>query len=259
MSDPTHPSRFKIDSLVAGNISSEEASRISEHLEGCESCRRAHDDVREAHAHFSNSVFRRTVGGVEQRIRRRSLILRWPVWGLTPALVAATLVLVLVHPQLEEPTLQIKGQANLRVFARRGEEVFPVENGTTLAAGDRVRFVVEPADLEYLLLVGVDGDGNASVFYPYQGKESARLSVSREGTTDIREPVLELPGSVVLDSARGPERLFAIFSREPVPSADVLDNLRAIAAADPDSIRTTAHLDLAATVQESIWWEKSQP
>jgi hypothetical protein len=135
------------------------------------------------------------------------------------------------------------------VFANRNGETFPVHDGTTLAAGDRIRFVVAPDGARYLLVASVDGAGTASIYYPYGGTQSGPTEGERS----------ELPGSIVLDAARGPERLYAIFSDEPIAADLVTERLRVIGAAGIDAIRRTRSLDVPARAQASLVFEKATP
>src|SRR5262249_40617445 len=101
--------------------------------------------------------------------------------------------------------------------------------------------------LPYLLVCSVDGAGKASVYFPFGGSES--------GTIELRNRV-ELPGSVILDDAPGPERVFALFSAKPLVAADALAALRAIGKAAA-TIRSTQRLSIAADAQVTMAFEKS--
>jgi hypothetical protein len=161
--------------------------------------------------------------------------------------VVATLALLLwLRPRTEvanEPAIAIKGGPSLRVFARRQGRVTAVRPRTTLHAGDEIRFAVEPAGLHYLIVASVDGAGKATVYFPYGGIASQPVS----GGT--------LPGSIVLDDAPGPERIFALFSRQPLAAAEVTGALVELGRRGPDAIRAARQLSVAAT-QLSLVFEK---
>jgi hypothetical protein len=137
---------------------------------------------------------------------------------------------------------------SFQVFARRADAVFAVHDGTELAAGDQIRFVVGSGGPEYLLVASVDGSGKPTVYYPYGGDHSGAVT---------NEPS-ELPGSIVLDAAPGPERVFALITKEPLDAAQVTRALAALGARGPGAIRTTAAIDIPAT-QASIVFEKAAP
>ena len=126
-----------------------------------------------------------------------------------------------------------------------------MREGEKLARGDRVRFEVEPGGLPYLLIAGIDGAGQADIYVPYQGSESLAVDPVRRFLS---------PGSIELDEARGPERVFALASRKPLSAASVVAALKALGANGPAAIRATDTLPLApeaeADAQSSFLWEK---
>jgi hypothetical protein len=177
--------------------------------------------------------------------------------AMASALGAAVLVAAR-HPGLPEaPTPAappaagphgIKGVPGLRLIARRGEAVFEVTPGGTLQTGDALRFVLEPVGRPYLLIASLDGQGKASIYHPFGGSSSARVAPDQ---------LVEAPaGSVVLDSARGPERVFALWSSQPLDAADVLAALRELGRRGPTAIRATTAVDVPGTIQASRMFEK---
>lgn len=235
-----HLSSLRIDALALGRPDPEAVR----HLEACARCRADADEAQRRRDHFDRSVVRRSAPLVSARAQRqRATRLLW----LAPAVAAAVaLALAIVLPRPREPDLRVKGGPGLHVFARRGEVVARLHDGEALAAGDGLRFVVEPAGLGYLLIASVDGAGHTTIYYPYGGRGSGRLAA---------EPRVELPGSIVLDDAPGPERVFALFSERPLSAGEVEAATRAIAAGGADAIRRRRALDLPAA-QTSLLFEK---
>jgi len=234
-----HLSAFALDALALGT----ETAGAREHLAACSRCRAEYDAAAELRAHFVAHVLPR---GAPVR-RRRAW---WPLLAI-PALAA--IALIAVRPKPAAPPagdLAIKGDATWQVFANRDGQTFAVHDGTRLDAGDRIRFAVVPDGARYLLVASIDGAGAVSVYYPYGGTESAPLP------PDAR---VELPGSIVLDAAPGPERLFAVFSDAPIASAGVAEQLRSIAAGGADAIRGMHTLDVPARTQASLVFEKESP
>jgi hypothetical protein len=135
------------------------------------------------------------------------------------------------------------------VFGHRNARTFQVRDRSMLAANDRLRFVITPDRAPYLLIASIDGAGAVSIYFPYGGTRSERV----EGTR------IELPDSIVLDDAPGPERLFAIFSDEPIDARTIEPRLRELAARGPDAIRSTSRLAVAARAQLSLVFEKQAP
>jgi hypothetical protein len=142
----------------------------------------------------------------------------------------------------------IKGVPGLRLIARRGEAVFEVTPGGTLRPGDALRFVLEPVGQPYLLIASLDGQGKASIYHPFGGASSARVAPDQ---------MIEAPaGSVVLDAAPGPERVFALWSSQPLDAAAVIASLKDLGRRGPTAIRATTAVDVPGTIQISRMFEK---
>jgi hypothetical protein len=108
-----------------------------------------------------------------------------------------------------------KGGPALTVYAHRGNRVFVVHDGEHLQPDDELRFVVAAAGQGYVMVVSRDGAGQASVYYPLAGPRSLAVAAGR----------VELPGSVKLDGTLGHERLYALFSAQPLDANVVLERL----------------------------------
>ncbi len=253
-----HLSSFTLDALALGALAPGEEAQARQHLSSCDACGRELKAAQTAREEFHKSVMPRTLARVHERAGRRRW---WTVlnkWALlpVPALAAAALLVVLLRggaPSVgpgDDAVLATKGSATLRVFANHEGRVFQLRDGSLLAPGDQIRFVVEPGDLPYLLVASVDGTGKASVYYPFEAAESGRLD---------KAITLELPGSIVLDAAPGPERIFALFSREPVNATIVRAALAALGRLGPDAIRSQRTLHVPVQSQVSLFFEKVIP
>jgi len=145
-----------------------------------------------------------------------------------------------------------KGGPGLQLVARRvngaAGDVFVVDPGATLATGDAVRFVVDTGGARFVLVVSVDGAGQINVYYPFGGTASAQL--------DGRDRVT-LDGSIVLDDAPGPERIWAVLSDRAVAVDELRAQLTAVAAGGASAIRRGADLVVPQAGQTSVWFEKS--
>ena len=135
------------------------------------------------------------------------------------------------------------------MFANHDGRVFAVHDGTTLDAGDRIRFAVTPAGVRYLLVASIDGLGAATIYYPYGGPQSAIIEGDR----------VEPAGSIELDAAPGPERIYALLSDEPIAADTVIAKLRAVAGGGADAIRHAPALELPVRAQLSLVFEKAAP
>jgi hypothetical protein len=128
--------------------------------------------------------------------------------------------------------------------------VFAVELTDKLKAGDQVRFVVSHPRHRYLLIGSVDGAGRANIYFPYEGSQSADV-----GTRDR----FEVPGSIVIDAGPGPERFFALLSREPLQTISVRRALDGVGRQGTNGIRNARSLDVGADEQTSILVDKETP
>jgi hypothetical protein len=258
VSPSPHLSSLTLDALALGALSAAEEAAARAHLAACPTCAGQLEAARAAGEEFARSVLPRTLPRVRERLARPAWTRSWRAFTLLPvsALAAAAVLLVVlrggapaVHP-VEGGDLAVKGGATLRVFADHEGHVFQVRERDRLAPGDRIRFVVEPAGLPYLLVGSVDGTGAASIYYPYDAHASGRLAPAI---------TIELPGSIVLDAAPGPERLFALFSREPLDAQVVRAALAELGQRGPDAVRAAHALSTPAAAQASLFFEKVVP
>lgn len=236
----SHPSPLTLDTLALDALDAETANRVHEHLATCARCRDAQQAASDLRARFLVEVLPRGLRAPRSRAWR---------WLAVPALAA--LLVVLVWSRLPDgiPMLAVKGDAAWQVFAHRDGQTFAVHDGTALAEGDRLRFAMLLAGARYLLVASVDGRGATTIYYPYDGAESAPVVGDR----------FELSGSIVLDAAPGPERIYALLSDQPIAAAAVKVQLAAVAAGGPLGIRATRTLPVPARAQLSVVFEKASP
>ena len=260
-----HLTPLDLDRYELGALEADEAARIDAHAARCPACAAQRAQRAQAGARFSAVVFPRTAEKLAAR-RPRS----W--WGLptfalaVPALAVAVIVVVTTRhvptpssasaePETgPTPGIGIKGDPLFHVFVRRNasksdgqQTVVKVLEGSRLAAGDAVRFVLDPTGLPYVLIASVDGAGQVSIYYPYKGERSARI--------DAHAP-LSVPNSIVLDNAPGPERLFALYTRAPIDARAVRQALAGVATGGAPAIRAIRRVPLEGTVQATLLFEK---
>jgi hypothetical protein len=259
MGNERHLTSLDLDRVELGGPDSGEGTRIQSHLSVCPACATRRSEHAALVSRFRVAVLPRTVDVVAAG--RRSGARGFRLLALAVALPAlAGLALVVrvgrpVAPPAEPaPQIGVKGAAVMHVFARLGGPapqvpgaVVKVLEGSRLSAGDALRFVLDPTGLPYVLIASVDGAGQINIYYPYGGESSARV--------DERATV-SVPHSIVLDQAPGPERLFALFSREPISARVVRQALAGTAAAGAPAIRATRQLAIGGTVQATLLFEK---
>ncbi len=247
-----HLSSYHIEALRVGALTADAAQSAQAHLGVCAACQGLQATIEANRAQFMAEVLPRTADALARAAARPSGPSRWFALALVP--VAAGLLLFVQGarrpgPAPVEPAgpLIAKGGAPLQLVARRGERIFAVTGRTRLAAGDQLRFVVHGAEAPYVLIASIDGSGQASVYFPYRGTESARIEPAGR---------IELPGSVVLDHAAGPERVFALFSRAPLRAEAVTKALRELGTHGAPAIRAQERLPLQVAQQASVMFEK---
>jgi hypothetical protein len=158
-------------------------------------------------------------------------------------------------PPHADGTIATKGPPIMRVFARRSQpntadtDVIKLNDGDHLAAGDALRFVLSPTGLRYVIIASVDGAGQTNVYYPFHGEASVEVDPSR---------TVAVPGSIVLDDAPGPERLFVIHSEKPIRAETVREVLAKLGAGGASVIRNVQHLPISNTVQSTLLFEKKK-
>jgi hypothetical protein len=244
-----HPSARALHELHLGLATREVANQIAAHLPGCERCRADLQALEADHRRFDREIFPQSRAAIAARAtpwlgsgRRWT----WPALGL---LAAAAALMIFVRVRGDD--LRTKGAAPaMAVFVAQGDGAVAVEDGKSrLRAGDRIRFVLWPAGLRYAVIASVDGAGHTTVYFPLRGDRSATL----EGT-----PRLEVPGSIVLDDAPGPERIFAVLSSRPFATAPVIEALRQVASHGSAAIRATRTLPIEAATVQSLLFEKTR-
>jgi hypothetical protein len=244
-----HLSALQLDGLALGALDDVGARRAEDHLAACVTCRQQADVLRASRDHFSASVLPRTLPAL--RARAAPWWSRRMTWIAAPVLAAAVALVMLRGgapvDDLGSDDLRVKGDASLQIVARRGDRVGLVAAGDTLAAGDAIRFVVTTPRAGYLLIASIDGRGATSIYYPAAGVASAPVPAAAR---------LELPGSIVLDDAPGPERMVALWSARPLPADAVTAALAAIGAGGAAAIRAAPPLGLG-DVERSIVIEKA--
>lgn len=246
-----HVSMLVLDALAAGQLPADEQDAARTHVAACPRCAGDLAQAEAAVSTFRREVFPRTIDAIGSRVRPR------PWWQrmaplLVPVVAAAALLLWLNRkpdaPSIEEThdDIRVKGAITFKVFAKRGDSVISVVDRAKLASGDAIRFIAAARSDRYLIVGSVDGRGKATIYFPYNGTRSAAVTSTPT----------ELPGSIVLDDAPGPERLFALFSTEPLEAPVVTTALTALGARGADAIRAATVLDVRATHQATLAFEK---
>lgn len=216
MNAERHLTSEELDLLELDALSGDERLFAQTHLAGCERCGARREELRADTAHFRQFVMPRTLETVTRTRRSRR---PWTRWGsaLAGAAVLA-LALLVARPMVQDLRedearyVGVRGEPTFKVVAARGNSQAEVTGEEPLREGDRLRFVVDPVQPGYVLVVSRDPAGAWSVYAPFAGGRSVAVPA---GTTT-------LPEAVELDATRGREDLVAVFSDAPLEARDVI-------------------------------------
>lgn len=183
---------------------------------------------------------RRVLAAVDER---RAAKRRWNYWlplGLAPV-AAAFLLFAAVKDRptagLTDQGVRVKGALILEVFCKRGNDIFPVNEGADFYAGDRLRFAYSKPEPGFLTIFSVDDRGR---IFPYYQDATLGSVAARAGAK------VELPDSIELDGHRGWERIFALWSPRPLDEALVRQAVSAAVEGAGGDVRNATRLDLEA-------------
>ncbi|MGQ0506682.1 MAG: DUF4384 domain-containing protein, partial [Myxococcaceae bacterium] len=139
---------------------------------------------------------------------------RWS-WGWLGVVVplAATVVMVVIFNT--EPDFSTKGNAVLKVYVREGDRVRELGN-EPVKAGSAIQFEVKAQEPGFVSVLGVDGRGNVTVYFPYGKTQSAPY--------DPRAPLLSQ--AIELDDAPGAEELYLLYSQRAFDAQAAVDALK---------------------------------
>ncbi|HTP51453.1 MAG TPA: DUF4384 domain-containing protein [Anaeromyxobacteraceae bacterium] len=221
------------------------SSGLANHLAGCPSCRERLERMAGEGEEFRRFVYPATVDAVVRAVRRRGT-LRW-LPALVPLAAAAGLAFFF-WPSPPSDYLGVKGDGlGLVVYMAGPDGARPVGDRESVPAAAALRFQVHPVLPCRLWIVSVDAAGQVSRLFPATGEGGAR--VDRPSA---------LPGGAVLDGRRGPERIYAVCSPQPL-SYQALEGLcRAAAAGGEEAVRRAGGLPglPSGAAQASLLLEK---
>jgi len=216
--DPAAPGRtgcpreFELIQACAGEGDPAANERALAHAEGCAACqailslqRALAEELLRAHP-------------FEQLERQPPKPAR-PAWGWRLAAAGALLLLVALGAVwlwpgegAEKGGIRTKGTIDLGFYVLRGDRAVPGTSGATLHKDDRIQFTYSSGPHPYLFLISIDDRGRVSNFNYRENPQSLRIPPGEQRL---------LEGSIILDEATGPERIYAIFSDRPLSFGEV--------------------------------------
>lgn len=241
-------SEFALDRL---HLSGDDACARDQHVGSCAHCQARLQQRRQVEAEFEQSggdAFWRRVAREYDERRRRRRNLRF---AFAP-LVACAAALLLVagrsafRPQSDQ--LTAKGPPVLELHCRRGGRAYVLGVGDAVQAGDELRFVprTNASERGYIQVGSVDGTGAYTPFYP---------DALDGNSVPLPAPGQPLAGSIRLDDAPGPERLFVVVSRTPLSAVAV----RAAALIHVKDLSATTRIDDVGVGSTWVVLDKNAP
>lgn len=129
---------------------------------------------------------------------------RWVFAGGALAAAAAALLIIVRRPgPATEDDIGVKGGDVALILHTEHRQL---ASGDTVKAGERIRFEVSAGRRGYVAIIGIDGAGAQTVYFPFHGTQPAAI-----------DPKVDriLPGAVKLDATPGDEKFYALYSEQP--------------------------------------------
>ncbi len=273
---PDCPGGLALMKLHTGDLPGEQQVDLWAHARGCEHCQAVLDGLETAQRDaLTLDPFEEAYPRLAERVAElpardpavngrpatpaRAALRRWLALARDPrtwaavavATAALALALVIGRDAGIAPTpddglpaaVRAKGLVALDVFALQDGTVTEAEPGAALRPGDRIQFTYTSAGLDHVIVLGADGDGVLSRYYPERGAVSQPVA---PGTRMVLED------SIVLDAAPGPEVYVAVFSDEPLEVAAVEEVARAALARGDGEPTALMGLDLPPTLDGAV-------
>ena len=207
-----------------------ESSGLASHVNSCETCRGRIARMNAEGEEFRQYVFPATIDAVVAASAPRRP--NWLGLILPVAATCAAALLFVVKPVAPEAVLAAKGEVlKLQVLASTPAGVQPVANGALVPPGTPLQIQVESTVACRLKLMAADCEGHVTVLHPPAGEESTLV-------TKTRPAVIQ----AVLQGDEGPERVYAVCSKEPLPLLALAVNLKDQSTGDDDRVRRAARI-----------------
>jgi hypothetical protein len=254
------PSGLELALLRAGDLHDLRTARIKQHVAQCLGCRERVDQLDAAESEFlapmDGLAVAQAAHDVAREAGRRRRVSRAMTWGVPggATLLAASFVLMtgtwrgprdassggnVTASNATPSATRAKGSTfSAQLFRKRQTTVTVADDGTTFAAGDRLRFAYTTPHGGYVAVFGVDGAGHIAPYYPASDLGALAVQAGQE---------VLLPDAIELDADPSDERLFLVFRETPWTDAALRETVRTVGAAAV----TDARLPLAGFEQAS--------
>ena len=270
----THLNQLAVERYLLGEIVGEARARIEAEISACPACRSRMETTAADDRAFALRPIPPAIRALAERPAPRPAIWSSRWWIAVPAAAAAAVVAVVlwtggppagrapsepglgpgIGDRTADDTLRMKGSTGaptetaplqLGFYVSRSGERSVGRPGERLAAGDRIQFWYDGPGAPAFVLIGVDGRGVVTTYFPSRGGDDRELRSGRG---------LHLGAAIELDDAVGIERFFLCAGPDAADPRAVEGAARSLAEAGAD-LATADRLPLACD-QASVWIRK---
>jgi len=270
----THLSQLAVERYLLGELIGEARGCIEAEISACPACRSRVEDTAADDRAFALRPVPSAIRALAEKPAPRPSFFSSRWWIAVPAAAAAAVIAVVVwsggppagrgtsEPGLvpgigdrtADDTLRMKGSKGASVgtaplqlgfYVSRGGAKSVGRPGERLAAGDRIQFWYDGPGAPAFALIGVDGRGVVTKYFPSSGGGDLALPGGRG---------LSLGAAIELDDALGVERFFLCAGPGAADPRAVEDAARSLAEAGAD-LSIADRLPLACD-QASVWIRK---
>lgn len=207
------PSRTELLYALTEEMDAARRLKNLAHAENCPACHATLASLEREREEFLRLHPYTSLKAGMERLERRRDRQRMILFRLVPAGAAAVAILIGAWLALPgSPGVRTKGSVALSFYLMRGGDIRPALSDEVFAPRDRIQFLYSSGPHPYLLLVSVDEAGRVFNYTPGAPDYSVSIAPGE------RRP---LPESVELDESRETERVFALFSDEPLSFAEI--------------------------------------
>ncbi|MFO0726983.1 MAG: zf-HC2 domain-containing protein [Myxococcota bacterium] len=218
-----HARTIELYAYQLGELPAPRRAAVDQHLGGCETCRARLTELEQ-----EDSAFRREANAAAASVQilarleagegQGGGVLRWRWLGALLPVAALGLMFSMKTLGPDDASVRTKGAGPaIEMFLNTPHGPEAVKAEQALHARDQIQFRYHAAGLPFVVVLESDGAGLLTELFPGTGGES--FAVEPEGSH-------VLPGSIILDDAVGPERIFAVFSKLPLLGKDVAEAVR---------------------------------
>ena len=275
VTEHSHLSQLALERYLLGEISGEARRRLEDEIAGCPACRSRVDATSADDRAFALRPIPAAIRDLAQKAAPAPA--RWWTSRLliaVPAAAAAAVIAVVLWSngpldgtahtepglipgigdrgadgtvrQKGSPSAPVGGPAlSLGFYVSRGGAESVGRPGERLTAGDRIQFWYDGPGAPAFALVGVDGRGAVSTYFPSDGAAARALTAGRG---------VPLGAAIELDDAKGTERFFLCAGPAAADPRVVVRAARSLVDSGAD-LSTVDRLP-AACDQASVWIRK---